>query len=350
MTNRYIANRGLPERSKLQFFFPNSLEGEDYFVVALPFFENPQISERKKAKYNTYDLISRSSNLYTYLGATSRTFTVQFNMTLDHILDHGNITIEKYVPILRGEFNQESERNRFFKSNFAETDGTIGADSPAARLANQFAALQSVKDSARQVLLSDFMQNGALTNQAAIDYVKTTYKIENDPGIADLAINVGGRDINDEKLIEKTVNPSAELNLEDDPNPEQIATHNLLKAIDVIIYWVNIVRSSVINNAQNPLFGPPIIRLTHGIMYQDVPCICKNYSLSFNEAMGYDLKTLLPRQIRITMNLEEVRTGDFGEFDPTSQNTRIRDNLAGWEAVIEKSTMSLDPGSGGRTA
>ena len=85
-------------------------------------------------------------------------------------------------------------------------------------------------------------------------------------------------------------------------------------------------------------------------MYQDVPCICKNYSLSFNEAMGYDLKTLLPRQIRITMNLEEVRTGDFGEFDPTSQNTRIRDNLAGWEAVIEKSTMSLDPGSGGRTA
>ena len=144
-----------------------------------------------------------------------------------------------------------------------------------------------------------------------------------------------------DQVITDIANPGADA---------EVAASPIVKAIDVIIYWVNIIRSSVINNASNPLYGPPIVRLSHGILYEDVPCICKDYSLSYNESAGFNIDTLLPRQIKVTMKLEENRTGDFGEFNGESQNTRTRDNLAGWEAVVTKPTRSGDPGSGGRIA
>ena len=79
----------------------------------------------------------------------------------------------------------------------------------------------------------------------------------------------------------------------------------------------------------------------HGLMYQDVPCLCESYTISWDEKAGYDLQTLLPRQIKITMKLSELRTGDFGTFD---QNKIIaKDNLAGWESVIGE-PHSMDPG------
>ena len=112
--------------------------------------------------------------------------------------------------------------------------------------------------------------------------------------------------------------------------------------IDLIVYWTNIIRSSVVNYSKNPIFGPPIIRLRHGIMYQDVPCICTNYSIDYNEAAGYDLDTLLPRQLRVQLKLEEIRTGDFSEFDQT--DIIKKDNLAGWEAVVEGQAHTMDPG------
>ena len=64
-TIKPITDRGLPERSKLIFYFPKPEEGESYFVVKMPFFENIEIKERKKARYQSHSLISRSSNLYT---------------------------------------------------------------------------------------------------------------------------------------------------------------------------------------------------------------------------------------------------------------------------------------------
>jgi len=333
MGSRHIIDRALPERSKLQFFFPNPAEGEDYFVVALPFFENPRITERKKARYQSYQTISRSSNMYSYLGADSRQISVEFNMTLDHILDSGNIYIERYVPILRGQFSQDSERARF---DYSETQNT--SESPAARLASQYKVLSNVRSSAEQVLNSEFMQRGL----NSYDSVGATIGRE---------YGIGTGMLGDYQRHHAIVNKSDQVATSiTSPPPADFETTDKLKAIDVIIYWVNIIRSSVINNSQNPLYGPPIIRLTHGILYEDVPCICRDYSLSYNDAAGFDVKTLLPRQIKITMKLEENRTGNFGVFDGMAENSRLRDNLAGWEAVITKPTRSGDPGSGGRIA
>jgi hypothetical protein len=338
MASRHFIDRGLPERSKLQFFFPNPAEAEDYFVVALPFFENPRISERKKARYQSYQTISRSSNMYSYLGADSRQFTVEFNMTLDHILDSGDIYLERYAPILRGEFSQDSERAKFAT---LQTQNT--SESPAARLASQYKTLSNVRSSAEQVINSDFMQRGQNSFHSIHETVVRDYGLGPiDPRQQTLAIS--------ERVVESVNRSGQVVESLTGPAPDDFEIDTKLKAIDVIIYWVNIIRSSVINNSQNPLYGPPIIRLTHGILYEDVPCICRDYTLSYNESAGFDIKTLLPRQLKITMKLEENRTGNFGVYDAMSENSRTRDNLAGWESVVNMPTRSGDPGSGGRTA
>lgn len=328
MSNRFIVDRALPERAKLLFYFPMPSQGEDYYVVEVPFFENPSIKENKKARYKKYSLVSRSSNLYSYLGADSKQLTLSFNMTFPHILqEHPDITIDKYITYQLDRSNLETEKQKFLQSHkvasvpkgMAFTLGTSYTKSLAV-------------DSARQVLNSEWARKGITVSE--LETLKNTYGVEKNSNL--LPVELNGNFIQ-----EDTNAPTIVL---DNNAASQVKN----RVIDIMIYWVNIIRSSVLNYSKNPIYGPPIIRLRHGILYQDIPCICTNYSIDFNEAAGYDLNTLLPNQLRVTMKLEEIRTGDFGEFNPNDANNPIkRDNLAGWEAVVLGETNSTDPGYGG---
>ena len=75
-------------------------------------------------------------------------------------------------------------------------------------------------------------------------------------------------------------------------------------------------------------------------MYLDVPFIFKNFNIRIEEDAGYNLRTLTPNRITVSMTLVEVRTGDFGTFHPTVPVQR--DNIAGWESTLEHGTT--DPG------
>jgi hypothetical protein len=93
------------------------------------------------------------------------------------------------------------------------------------------------------------------------------------------------------------------------------------------------------------MLGPPVVRLSHGVMYQNVACLCTDYSINIKEGWGYDVHTMMPRSIDIKMNLEELKAGDFQEYkygEITQQ-----DNLNGWESMIDgelNEAQSLDPG------
>ena len=116
MTNRHIINRALSERSKLMFYFPMPQTGDSYYTVELPFFENVSIKESKKARYQKYSLISRSSNLYSYLGADSRMLDITFNITLPHLLEeHPDINLDRYVGYLQDKDNTELEKQKFLE-------------------------------------------------------------------------------------------------------------------------------------------------------------------------------------------------------------------------------------------
>lgn len=121
-----------------------------------------------------------------------------------------------------------------------------------------------------------------------------------------------------------------------DPTNNQIR----LKCIDIIMYWVMLIRSSVVSNQEEPIYGPPIVRLSYGILYKDIPLICTDYSISKDEVAGDDNKTLLPRRILVEMTLQEIRIGDFGKFYP---GVSIKgDNNAGWEVVFDE-RINSDP-------
>jgi hypothetical protein len=79
-------------------------------------------------------------------------------------------------------------------------------------------------------------------------------------------------------------------------------------------------------------------------MYQSVPCIVKNYNISWDENSGYDLETLTPRRVKITMQMQEVRVGNMEKYDPAQ--FAARDNITGWESATSNwyTTDPLDYG------
>lgn len=315
MTNRHIVDRALPERTKLKFYFPMPSPGDNYYTVELPFFENISIKEGKKAKYQKYSLISRSSNLYSYLGANSRTLNVQFSLTLPHLLEeHPDINLDKYVSYQKDKDNIEEEKKKFKEPYRVEST----PDGMAFKLGTEYTK-ELAQDSANQVLISLESTLSGMFNPDEKAYLGQRY------GLQDKALQQNVDSLTQQNFFTKLAAQTVS-NQQFIENNE--ANQLKYRVIDLIIYWTNIVRSSVVNYAKNPIYGPPIIRLNHGILYQDIPCVCTSYSIDFEEQAGYDLDTLLPRKIKISMKLEELRTGDFGDFEPKGEAVK-RDNLAG---------------------
>ena len=357
MSSRYQIDRRLADRSKLMFYFPAVSETEDHHIVELPFFENIEIRERKKARFKRYDLISRSSNLYSYLGAESRQLDLTFHLTLPHILDDG-VYLTREATI--SDQSTEYEKKRF--QSITEPGDVVL--SPAIRMTDRFLTLPGLADSVRQVLSSEWGKSLHTypAGESIAAYIYSRFHIP-PPSDSHGAIGPMAPDgitapapppVVTGPLPPAVQGPGAPPPRAPTPTvePPEPAKQRI---IDIIIYWVNIIRASVTNHAEDPLHGPPIIRLSHGIMYQNVPCICRDYRIDWDDKVGYDLDTLLPRRIKVGLKLEEIRTGDFGKYSPNislatgepvdgaSSPVDAGDNLAGWEAVIEHGTM--DPGS-----
>ncbi len=301
-----IRDRKLPDRSKLIFQFPAPQVGGGKLTVTLPFFENIKITENKRARYQKYDLISRSSQLYTYLGADSRKFTLDFTMSFPHILEEHGGNILDFLDFV------DSEDPLAQKMLFFNDEG--GA---------KFKSIRQISDKAtriRQDFVNLFNTGEPLKNEdltGALGFLD-----DGVTGALNFVRNLTGR----EDIV---------------PEPPLANQHD--KIIDLVMYWTNIIRASVLNNGDNPIYGPPIIRINHGILFQNIPCICTNYSIEPVEEGGYDVATLMPRRIRYTLSLEELRAGDFGEFDPATPVKQ--DNICGWEAVVSSPNQSIDPGS-----
>jgi hypothetical protein len=333
-----IIDRLLPERAHLMFYFPQPEQRN--VVVRLPFFENPKISEKKRARYQKYNLISRSSNLYAYTGADSRKMSLTFYMTLPHIM-------EEYPYVTKQKFIYESKFSSFDadKDKFKKRKDTDPSRS-AELYTEYFFKTDQVRSAALQVLNTEFGKNGL--TQPERDHMMQLYAIDQsdiddqnaqNARVASALSTVTGNQIEANELDRISAIDRRRQRRLSKTEEEK------LKIIDVLLYWINVIRASVVNNSENPVLGPPVVRLSHGLMYQDVPCLCTDYALEFEEPMGYDLQTLLPRRVKITMNLEEFRAGDFGKQDRA--NIVKRDNLAGWEVIFKSGKEhieTLDPG------
>ena len=285
---KMFRNRYLPERSRIEFHYG----GQDNTIVFLPFYENPTISESQAANYADYNPVGRAGSLYAYLGSKSRTFKVEMTYTLPHLAMH------------------EMGINRFMRV-FA--NGGLQSEKALFTQSSNFSANPVVGDANKSLSLAVKKAYFALKNDA-----NSTVTQPNGTGSSFLT-DIGNS------------------------TPELLASMNpdeSTKILDTLLFFIAVLRTSVVNNASDPMQGPPLLRLTFGTLYQSIPCICKQYSLKYEDESVYDLETLTPRRIKIDLTLEELSVGDFQEYAPAVITQR--DNLTGWESAIN-SPYTVDP-------
>ena len=272
-------NRHFFERNKLIFEYP-STDGENT-IVFLPFYENPDISESQSGNYAEYNPVGRAGTLYAYTGASSRKFKLSFNLTIPHLAMHP-MGISRFLRVYQG----------------------------------------SGKDAQKLLFTKDAQFSGK--------------QLPGDPNKSlSLAVEKAFVQLQNEELVDPT--GQADLQAEALNSLPATERHNVL---DTLLFFVALLRTSVVNKADNPLLGPPLIRIDFGTLYQQVPCLCKSYNIGWEDAAGYDLQTTTPRRLKISLSLEEIRIGDFSKYNPAVFTER--DNLAGWEAAIG-SPHTTDP-------
>jgi hypothetical protein len=300
MTQIGSDNRKLHQKSRLHFHYD---KGNGHrAIVRLPFFENILVEETKSARWKKFQVVSRSSDLYAYLGADSRKLSLTFSMTLPHIQDLiDNIGTASYIDY---DVSPEDPKGEFQKPT------------PPKTIDNAFN--DAVKSNSEEATFQELIDGKPLYNTEAA--FSTSLPPSEGAGLGWPFI------LPTESTVNDTIN-----------NIEKTVSFNSNKLIDTVVFWINTIRSCVSNNAKDTSLGPPIIRLTHGVMFNDVPCIATSVSITSDPLAGFDNKTLLPRKIDVTMSLEEFRMGDLGDYNPGTYMER--DNLAGWEAVLSHGTM-----------
>ena len=323
--------RLLHERAHLALEFPQTRER--VIRTYIPFLENPQINERGKARLNTYDLVGRAGQLFSYAGAESRRLSLSFNISLLHVLetDISEGISEKFL--------------RQFNLFFTDREQAV----------KLFNLRQEAKGLEAQGALQEEL--GLDGNQSKLDALAKSEEAEALLGSSDQKI-ANGRDYAfiHREYYRKIIGDLTGLEIEQQErdsfltpilNDLDITTlsqgyKDLNKIINLVYCWVNLIRGSIMNNSTNSLYGPPIARLTYGPMYNNVPCLVEDYSIRILDEAGYEAQTLTPKRIQINLNLIESRTGTFGKYIPTTISEG--DNVTGWESIIENN--ELDPNNG----
>jgi len=245
----------------------------------IPFFENPRIRESQDANWSRFSPVGRAGELFAYTGAKSRQINISFNITLPHIYS--------LTPGYRN-INYPNRSNR---------------EDMEAMLAFKGGVTQKTSVGARKY--DDLYEKLLPEEQAAVF------------------------------LFQKAQSPIFKAGTTAHQERENY--------INLITDYIVAIRSTVLNNSEKPRYGPPLVRLFFGQMYENIPCICTNYSIEAEVGAGYDKRTLLPRIIKINMSLLEART--MGKWSSGGTATQVeRDALAGWEYIINSNTgLTTDP-------
>ena len=315
------SSRLLPERSRIEFHYG----GDQEEIIFLPFYENPKIHESQSSNYAEYNPVGRAGSLYAYLGAKSRKFKIDMTYTIPHLEQH-EMGISRFLRIF-DKTSPEAERNAFYKNNgqslTAPADPNHSLGTACVKLYYHMFA-----DKLGISIFDDPWEDK--------ERLEGSYLARPPPG------RLGKIDWNDFQRnidLQSGIGPDSILARPGSSWSEHTGSRRY-DAIDTLLFFMAVLRTSVTNNATDPMIGPPLLRLSFGSMYQNVPCLCKDYNISWEEDGGYDLETLTPRNLNIKLSLEEVRVGDFGEYVPAKFVKN--DNLTGWESAIN-SPYTTDP-------
>lgn len=348
--------RLLEVRSGLFFEYAQLKREDKHALFFLPFWENPIITENKEARLVEYELINRGSTIFTHTGAMARALNIEFTLTLPHIMRSFN-AVDNMERLVKS-WSTKAEKERFNNINPFETEVK---NTNVEEVIGHWQELVYGERLPRQQTGGNtgWGKWGAMAgrpsvgmraaNEAYLGQGTYAHAYETqDPMMLELANNEFEREFGDSGATHPSQDPVAYQDSEGNVGAIPAAnvkvagvSKTALKAMNTLVYILNIIRTSVAGNAENTVLGPPLLRLRHGAAWMDVPLICRSYDISIEEEAGYNLKTLLPNRMKVTLNTSELRAGDFDKFEPGVAVRR--DNLAGWEAVIQ-GEGSIDPG------
>ena len=273
-------NNDLEAAAFLRFEFPHP-DGTALtsFFRTCPFYENAIIKESQAAMLIEQQPIGRLGTLFGHTGAKSRKFDVSFSMTLPFIREVAKTFQLDPTP---SNMSKKEQQDMFFVPKYDDNQ----------TYNTKIRSFAEYKES----FLKKFVEGDTQTSEG-------------------------------EKLNEMYGNTFGFPGLANDD-----ASKSHAAVVDVIVYWLELIRSSVKTYAPNPAVGPPIIRLFYGIMYSNIPTIASNYNISIDENAGYDVVSLLPRRINISLTLNEVLDDTSVGF--RSGTTSSEDSVHGWEEVV----------------
>jgi len=345
----------LEYKSRLYIRFPKSHEGGRPMQVVIPFYEDPIIKERKRSRFATHSPIGRSSNLYTYLGSDSREFDISFGLTLPHLIQmtannisRTSLGIEDVTSMaMQGRFFDGVEDGVMSNPEISQTPGGSPKSSNYYNkwVGNWLGAIQLAQghlDDNQNIMKGNMNPGPQFTpppNSAGGAIPNSSYSTA-----AKLLAAQGSQTkvdevlhlFNDVLLSNKKGLPLSKKGLVLYlAQKNGIHYKNVQYIMDLITYWVEVIRATTYTDTFNPVMGPPIVVIEHGILYRKIPCITESYSIEFDPRAGYERDTLLPRKLLINLTLKENRSGDFGTFDSGAVHAIKGNNLAGYEVLFD---------------
>tara|TARA_R110002126_G_scaffold84465_20_gene205275 strand:- start:9410 stop:10510 length:1101 start_codon:yes stop_codon:yes gene_type:complete len=349
--------RVLEERSHLAIEFPQT--DNRVFRTYVPFLENPKISEKGSSNLGEYNLLGRPGSIFSYGGSPSRDISLTFKISLLHLI-HLQATegiSEKFERSFNLFFNdKERSKKRFglkkeiagFKEelqNIMTGDGGYMArETSENRYAAYIATEQDLADAETQETVgagTEDVEDDIGREHASIhrsyyrDLIEAvTGSQPTFDGIADFLTE--GLDFITPDIGFGALEAGASIG-----SPQQ-NEDRLNTTLDMIYVWVNLIRATTLNNSTNTTLGPPTVRLTHGAMYNNVPCVVEDYSIKIIDESGFEIQSLTPKQLEITLSLRENRTGSNGGFETGAIGNG--DTIVGWEAIIDSN--NIDPYNG----
>ena len=291
-------NTVLEQRSYLDFYFNKPLalaqvthrvRGKPTTLRRVCMFENPEITETRAPKYAKRDIIQRNEPVRLFVGADVRKVKVKFNYTLPHVTQFFNEMIDQgfHPPgfeshteyIANAQTLLNNTLKEFFGQDFKVSDG-----SGITKFYNPARSKGPYFVSAGETIASWERIKGVEANNKHA--TASTRALRSGWGWTD--------------------------------------TKDLFQPVLMAAYYTQFVldtiRASVLGDTldSRTTVGPPIVRFRHGTVFNAAPFIVRNFTIDYVKTGGYEPRTLLPRIITITLDLEEFRQlhgSHHGELD-----------------------------------
>ncbi len=304
--DRFQLNQAIERRAGLRFNYapvhgdPNPAVNDYNYQqtrrVWIPFFENPMITESRKANYASKKILLRNEPVRLYTGSEARKIKIDIHYSLIHMASMiGQQDLTEMFAINTGRmdiYNDTLAVTKYLQDTLErDTGSTAGAESDS--------------DLTRKAHERGHSSEGPWGPN---NWWKNPEQPSPRPNYWNFAL----------MWVMRTT-------------PQWVNHHKIMQKV------INNIRSAVIGTQQMPVKGPPIVELKWGTMYNYTPCIVTDYKIQPIENAGYDTKSLTAQRLKVSLSLEEMRNVNGNLWG----NPEIGGDLPGWDSIARLG--NIDP-------